>query len=162
MNYLRIAGIAILAAILMTSGYKMGARAWKAKYDAEVSAQWQQKAKGEEVARQALERQLADSRAVAENNSTVIVRLQNANSQIIADRDNVGAMVRRLLASSARSCPSADSVPAADGGRSTAGTSETRSDGRFAGLLANAVTESKLNNVQLDALIGQIRPQLEK
>lgn len=160
MTYLRIAGFAILAAILMASGYKMGARTWETKYRAELAAQWQQKAMGEETARKALEKQLSDAHATADNNRQVMHDLQQDAAAVVADRDNSIAFYRGLLANAARSRTSGSGVSETSDRRPSAGASGEGSGSDVAQLLVNASEECSRNANRLDALIAQIKPQL--
>lgn len=158
--YLRLAAYGAAALLIGGAGYKVGANRWEAKYQGLQAADWESKANREGAARKALEGQLRDAQKTANTNSKVIHDLNTQTVAIAADRDHSVELARRLLASAARPRPGSCSVPEAPDQPATAGTGETASNERLAGLLADAAAECRGNAAQLNALIAEIKPQL--
>lgn len=159
--YWRLLGALIIAVVIGGIGYRVGANHWEAKYRAELAHQWQQKAKGEETARKALEKQLADANATATNNRQVMHELQQDTVAILAKRDIAINFYRGLLANASRSRADSLGLPKAADRPPAAGASREGSGEKIAGLLADVDAECARNANRLDALSAEIRPQLE-
>jgi len=160
MIYLKLgAGLLIVLAIF-GGGWKVGSGHWHSKYDSLVAEDWKAKAVGERIARVAVEAQLAQARAVSDNNAEVLRDLQDQTAAIAAERDRSRELARRLLAGSARSCPADHPVSEAGSVTGVAPASEAGRPDEVVELLADAAAECRGTAAQLNALIGQLKPQL--
>jgi hypothetical protein len=115
----------------------------------------------QKAAREELQRQIDKAAKADTDNAKVIHDLEQQKVAIVADRDHVNDLVRRLLASAARSAASASHpVPETPDQPGTAGAGQASGDGQIASLLGDAATEFYGNVAQHDALIQQLKPQL--
>lgn len=158
--YLRLAACAIAALFFAGAGWKLGAGHVQKELDALRAANWEQKAKGEEVARKALEQQLADATATAANNRQVMHDLQQDTVAILAKRDITIDFYRGLLADAHRFAAESAGLPKAADRPPAAGASGAGSGEEVARLLADADDECARNANRLDSLSAEIRPQL--
>lgn len=157
--YLKLAGGLIVALVIGSAGYKVGADRWQTKYQTLQAENWEGLAQREAAARKAVEGQLAQARAVSTNNAQVLHDLQTQSAAIVADRDRTNDLVRRLLARQARPAAS-PVVPETGGITGAARAGEAGSDERLAELLGNVADECRANAAHLNALIAEVKPQL--
>jgi hypothetical protein len=141
-------------------GWHFGSSYWKTRYAAEIAQAWQAKARGEEAARQALERQLATSQATIIRNSEALHEYRAKLDIIDTERDRIGAQLRRVLATAPRSCPPGDSMPPATDRSGVDASSGDDGNGRLPELASAVVAECRRNNARLDAIVEQLTPQL--
>lgn len=140
------------------AGYK--ANPWHGRYTSLQTADTQERLRGEEAMRKALQAQLDAAQATSTNNAKVIHDLQTQNATIGADRDHTNELVKRLLARAARSGPAGGSVPETPDQRGTAPAGRAAGDDSVTSLLGDTADECQRNAQRLDALIAQITPQL--
>lgn len=165
--YLRLAVVLIPTIIAGIAGYKMGTGRWETRYEklgAEYATYQADVARAntiaERAAREALERQIRERAQIDKSNAETLDAYHTKLAAISADRDRARELARRLLeASQSRAAPRDRGMPET-GDRS--GATEAGADDRdgLAGRVSRVATECRLNAIQLDALIGQLRPQL--
>lgn len=158
--YVKLGLYVLAAALLFGTGWKVEAWRADARYAALQSSDATARAAGEEAVRKNLQAQLDTLRSTSANNAAVIGKLQNENASIAADRDANMDLARRLLAGPARSTPAGSGLPQADRGQAAAGASGTGSNESLASAVADVADECDRNANRLDALSGQIGPQL--
>jgi hypothetical protein len=138
---------------------------WHGRYTSLQAADAIDRVHGEEAVRQALTAQLAQAQATTRNNQDSMVHLANQNAQIAADRNVTLARVRRLeqllSAASAPRSPASGSVPQSNRGSDPPGTRGEGSLTEVERLLVDAREESERNANRLDALIAQVKPQVQ-
>ena len=154
------AGAAVIAIAAGAGGWKLGSSHWHQKYDAEISAQWQQKAKGEEAVRKVLERDLQAAVDTAKHNGEVIDALHQQNQAMAADRSKLRDQLRGLR-HTAGPATAHHPVPEAAGQPGAPGSSGTELNDPFPQLAGNAIEECTRNANRFDALISEVEPQLE-
>jgi len=157
--YLRFAGYGAAALLIGGAGYKIGASHWETKYRTLQAADYQGLAQREQVARKALEGQLAQARAVSANNESAIEKLTHDNAQLTSNRDANLVLVRRLLSHQARSAAS-PVLPKTSGIAAVTGAGGTSEDAGLEAAVADVADECERNSNRLDALIQQISAQL--
>ena len=128
-------------------------------------AQWQaEEAQRQKGATEALQAQIKARLTTEANNSKVIQSLQNENAQIVADRDGTLTRVRRLeqlLVLASHPAPGGSGVSQAGGGSDPLTAGGDAGPTEVEQLLIDAKEEAGRNAARLNALIAQIRPQLQ-
>jgi len=112
--------------------------------------------KAQNAAREALELQVEQAHKTTLANQVTLNDLTNQTTAIAADRDRL----RRLFAAATRPAPGSHDLPKADDRPAAPEAPRAQSDGRFAGLLADAVTECRGVVANTEALISELSPQL--
>lgn len=133
---------------------------WHGRYTSLQAADTQERLKGEEAVRKALQAQLDAAHATSTNNAKVIHDLQTQNAAVSADRDHTNDLVRRLLAHAARPSPAGGPVPETSDQPRTAPAGRQTGDAGLANLLGDAHDECERNSNRLDALIAQVKAQI--
>ena len=120
----------------------------QALWDADEAAE---KAVADAASLEALRQDAED----AQRNEGVIRDLNEKHAADLAGRDNLYRLLQRHAATT-------DTIRASQiaGSAAALAASETRRDERLDGLLADALTDARLNADQLDALIAVVKPQM--
>jgi len=161
--YLRIGAYGLAALLCGYLGWAINGNRWQERYAHIQASDAQARADGEAAVRKALQAQLAQAQAVSENNAQIVEKLNAENAQIAADRDGTLTRVRRLeqlLVLASRAAAPNPSVSKTGGGPAAPGTGDPPGASSLEGLLVDASTECEQTANQLNALIGQISPQL--
>ncbi len=159
---LPVIGYAALGALVLGiwGGWHFGSGHWQTKYEALQAQGWQAQAMAESTARKAVEGRLATLQTTLANNQRASHDLQLQTAAIAADRDRIGAQLRRVLAQASRSCPAGDPLPEAPDRSAASGASGDERYGRLPELAESAIAECRRNSARLNTLIQQIEPQL--
>jgi hypothetical protein len=160
--YLRLAAYAIVAALLVASGWHMGGLAPKKALSDLQAQDWQGKAQAAAAALATTQAQLKSLQDTDARNAGVIKELNDENLKTAAARDHNADLYQRLLNRPASpSAPGGGAVPAPEGGSGTPGAGGAGSSDPAAGLLADATAECTRNADRLDKLSAEIIPQLQ-
>ena len=163
LTYIKLAAAAAIAAAIFAAGLHVGAL--KPQRDlADLKAQgWQGKAADAAAALTATQKQLADLQAANTNNANVIKGLTDEKAHIAADRDANLALAGRLRNLLAAHPPAASNpVPAAHDQPGAAAATVDAGAGSVEGLLVDAADESALCAASYNALLAQLKPQLNR
>lgn len=156
MIYARIAAI---VAALIGLGWWLGSRSWETKYNALQAENWKGEYQRQKDVADDLQRKLDDATATNQRNAGIIGDLHEKLSTADADHDKLTGQLRIALARTDR--PASCGVPKATDQPRALATAQAPSDGPLAGLLSDAIAESNGNRLAQDALIAQLKPQLE-
>jgi hypothetical protein len=83
-------------------------------------------------------------------------------AKLIAADAGTSELARRLRLAEARAAANRGTVPAVHSGQGSSPTSQAPSNGLLNGAIAAALDECKANDAQLNALIGEVSPQVDK
>lgn len=147
-------------AVIFAGGWYAGGLQPKAALARLQAADWQSKALAEQASRKAIQAQMELVHEVAERNARTAEELNAQNIQIAADRDRNVELARRLLLSAHRPAAPGHPVPQAADHASPTSTGQSGPPPDVASLLGDAATGYERCVSQLNALIGEIRPQL--
>ncbi len=150
------------AAALFGGGTYAGwhANPWHGRYQSLQASDAIERAHGEEAVRKTLQAQLAQAQATALNNADSLQRLGYENAQLTHDRDANLALAHRLLNRPAARAPASAGVSAAFDQPAAATASGPGTPGQAEALLVDAADGYERCAHQLNALIGEIKPQL--
>lgn len=119
-----------------------------------------ERANGEEAVRKDLQAKLDQLHATLQTNDQVINDLHAKNAAVAADRDHTNELVRRLLARAARSPAQGGGVPQAPNQPRAPPAGAESGNASLAKLLGDARDECVRNADRYDALIAQVKPQV--
>jgi hypothetical protein len=157
-----LAGVVALLGLGGWAGYHLNP--YPARYKALEASYVIERAHGEEAVRQVLSAQLAQAQTVTRNNQAAMVILATQNAQTAADRDATVARVHRLeqllSAAAARAASSRVVSQAGDRPATPAAGGDPSAD-EVGDLLIAARDEAKRNASRLNALIAEVKPQVE-